>query len=160
MVNRVATARSTGAMRRCRAPVIVALAAMAAVTVLTAGAAARQARPAPPTEATTIDIVAPPAGESVTEGTILEWSKQPGDAVQADGLIEAVDLVGVPEKNTAGEPLDDLIFDVVVSTIEGLPRAKKRDPDAMAESVRRAVRSALSEQWGKKALCYVHVLTI
>jgi ribonuclease J len=48
----------------------------------------------------------------------------------------------------------------VVSTIEGLPRAKKRDPDAMAESVRRAVRSALSEQWGKKALCYVHVLTV
>jgi len=42
----------------------------------------------------------------------------------------------------------------------GLPRAKKRDPDAMAESVRRAVRSALSEQWGKKALCYVQVLTV
>src|ERR1700716_2118865 len=38
-------------------------------------------------EAQTIDIVAPPAGESVTEGTILEWTKQPGDAVQADETI-------------------------------------------------------------------------
>src|SRR5438552_11968753 len=30
----------------------------------------------------TIDIVAPAAGESVAEGTILEWHKQPGDAVE------------------------------------------------------------------------------
>ncbi|HEV7362774.1 MAG TPA: 2-oxo acid dehydrogenase subunit E2, partial [Solirubrobacteraceae bacterium] len=42
---------------------------------------------APPPGATTLDIVAPPAGESVTEGTILEWTKQPGDAVQADETI-------------------------------------------------------------------------
>src|SRR5216684_7017029 len=42
---------------------------------------------APLAGATTIDIVAPPAGESVTEGTILEWAKQPGDAVQADETI-------------------------------------------------------------------------
>jgi 2-oxoglutarate dehydrogenase E1 component len=35
----------------------------------------------------TIDIVAPEAGESVTEGTILEWHKQPGDAVEVDETI-------------------------------------------------------------------------
>ena len=71
-----------------------------------------------------------------------------------------VDLVGIPEKNSAGEPFDDIVFDVVVSTVEGLPRARKRDPDAMAESVRRAVRSAVSEEWGKKPLCFVHVLEV
>ena len=71
-----------------------------------------------------------------------------------------VDLVGIPEKNAAGEPLDDIVFDVVVSTVEGLPRARRRDADATAESVRRAVRSALNEQWGKKPICLVHVLTI
>ncbi len=37
---------------------------------------------------------------------------------------------------------------------------KRRDPDAMAESVRRAVRAAINEHWGKKPLCYVHVLTV
>jgi ribonuclease J len=71
-----------------------------------------------------------------------------------------VDLVGIPEKNAAGEPLDDIVFDVVVSTVEGLPRARRRDADATGESVRRAVRSALNEQWGKKPICLVHVLTI
>jgi len=30
----------------------------------------------------------------------------------------------------------------------------------MAESLRRAVRAAVAEQWGKKPLCYVHVLVI
>jgi ribonuclease J len=71
-----------------------------------------------------------------------------------------VDLVGIPEKNSLGEELDDIVFDVVVSTVEGLPRVRRRDPDALAESVRRAVRSVLNEQWGKKPICLVHVLEV
>jgi ribonuclease J len=120
-----------------------------------------------------------PSGRLYKDGSILEDSKSravverrrlafAGCAFVAIAVTDkgeladdpAVDLIGVPENNTAGAPLDDLVFDVVVSTFEGLPRAKRRDPDAMAESVRRAVRSALAEQWGKKPLCYVHVLTV
>jgi ribonuclease J len=71
-----------------------------------------------------------------------------------------VDLVGIPEKNRAGEELDEIVFDAVVSTVEGLPRARRRDPDALAESVRRAVRSTLNQEWGKKPLCLVHVLEV
>jgi ribonuclease J len=71
-----------------------------------------------------------------------------------------VDLVGIPEKNTRGEIFDEIVFDVVVSTVEGLPRARRRDPDATAESVRRAVRAAISEHWGKKPMCYVHILVV
>src|SRR6059058_3335880 len=37
----------------------------------------------------TIQITMPPMGESVTEGTILEWLKQVGDEVEADeGIVE------------------------------------------------------------------------
>jgi ribonuclease J len=71
-----------------------------------------------------------------------------------------VDLVGIPEKTMAGEEIDDIVFDTVVSVIENLPRARRRDPDAMAESVRRAVRSAVNEHWGKKPICMVHVLQV
>jgi ribonuclease J len=71
-----------------------------------------------------------------------------------------IDLVGIPEKNMAGEELDDIVFDTVVSTVETLPRARRRDPDALAESVRRAVRSTVANEWGKKPLCYVHVLEV
>jgi ribonuclease J len=48
----------------------------------------------------------------------------------------------------------------VVATVETLPRAKRRDPEAVAEAVRRAVRSALNAEWGKKPLVHVHVLTV
>ena len=71
-----------------------------------------------------------------------------------------VELVGIPEKNTAGAIIDEIVFKVVVSTGETLPRARRRDPDATAESVRRAVRATINEHWGKKPLCYVHVLTV
>src|SRR5258708_26299164 len=93
-----------------------------------------------------------PSGRLYKDGSILEDSKSravverrrlafAGCAIVAIAVTSkgeladdpAVDLIGIPENNTAGEPLDDLVFDVVVSTIEGLPRARKRDPDAMAE---------------------------
>jgi ribonuclease J len=120
-----------------------------------------------------------PSGRLYKDGTILEDAKSravverrrmgfAGCVFVAFAMTDKgeladdpeVDLVGVPEKNAAGEPFDDIVFDVVMSTIEGLPRARRRDPDAAAESVRRAVRSALSEQWGKKPLCLVHVLQV
>src|SRR5688572_26192352 len=36
---------------------------------------------------TTIQVTLPQMGESVTEGTVLEWHKQEGDQVQADETI-------------------------------------------------------------------------
>src|SRR5215213_2919377 len=35
----------------------------------------------------TIEVVMPAMGESVTEGTILEWAKEPGEVVQEDETI-------------------------------------------------------------------------
>src|SRR4051812_29520260 len=40
-----------------------------------------------PAEATVIEIEMPAMGESVSEGTILEWAKEPGDHVEVDETI-------------------------------------------------------------------------
>jgi ribonuclease J len=120
-----------------------------------------------------------PSGRLYKDGAILEDSKSravterkrlsfAGCAFIAIAVSEKgdlvndpeLDLVGIPEKNAKGELIDDIVFDVVVNTVENLPKARKRDPDAMAESIRRAVRSSVSEHWGKKTLCYVHILTV
>lgn len=120
-----------------------------------------------------------PSGRLYKDGTILEDSKSravverrriafSGCAFVAIAITEQgeladdpeIDLVGIPEKNRAGEPFDDVVFDAVMSTIEGLPKARRRDPDALAESVRRTVRSVINEHWGKKPPCLVHVLTV
>ncbi|KPG02106.1 MBL fold metallo-hydrolase [Rhodopseudomonas sp. AAP120] len=119
-----------------------------------------------------------PAGRLYKDGSILEEDKSravverrkmafAGCAVVALAMTEAgelvddpeVELIGVPENTSAGEPFDDIVFDAVVATVEGLPRAKRRDPDSVAESVRRTVRSVIQQHWGKKPLCVVHVLT-
>ncbi|HEY2249355.1 MAG TPA: ribonuclease J [Bradyrhizobium sp.] len=120
-----------------------------------------------------------PSGRLYKDGTILEDAKSravierrrmgfAGCVFVAIAMTEKgeladdpeVDLVGIPEKNRAGVELDEIVFDAVVSTVEGLPRARRRDPDALAESVRRAVRSTLNQEWGKKPLCLVHVLEV
>src|SRR4051812_18676904 len=38
-------------------------------------------------EASTIEVTLPAMGESVTEGTVLEWHKQEGDTVEADEVL-------------------------------------------------------------------------
>ena len=41
-----------------------------------------------------------------------------------------------------------------------MPRPRRRDPEAVAEAARRAVRAAVGAAWGKKPICHVQVLTV
>src|SRR3954451_1005778 len=72
---------------------------------------------------TVIDIEMPAMGESVSEGTILEWSKQPGDAVAEDETIveistDKVDAeVPAPASGTLTEVLADAGDTVTVGQI-------------------------------------------
>ena len=70
------------------------------------------------------------------------------------------DLLGIPERDRDGGFMHEVVHDAVLETFESLPRGKRRDPDAVAEAVRRAVRAAVNERWGKKPMCYVHVLEV
>ena len=45
------------------------------------------AAPAPPAEETLIEVVMPKMGESITEGTVVAWHKQPGDAIDLDETL-------------------------------------------------------------------------
>jgi ribonuclease J len=76
------------------------------------------------------------------------------------GADPDVELIGIPETAANGEPMHEIALDAVLDTIEGQPKARRRDPDAVAESVRRAVRAAVSEQWGKKPWVHVHLLLV
>jgi ribonuclease J len=71
-----------------------------------------------------------------------------------------LELIGIPETDAEGRPFDSLVHDTIVETVDNLPRARRRDPDLVADAVKRAVRSAVAARWGKKPLCVVHVLAI
>jgi ribonuclease J len=72
----------------------------------------------------------------------------------------AVGLTGVPEADAQGQRIEDIAYDAVLEAFESMPRARRRDPEAVTEAVRRAVRAALSSAWNKKPTCHVHVLEV
>src|SRR5665213_876559 len=71
-----------------------------------------------------------------------------------------LDLIGIPERGRAGGLISEAVEDAVLQTFESLPRKRRGDPDAVAEAIRRAVRAAVNERWGKKPMCHVHVLSV
>jgi ribonuclease J len=71
-----------------------------------------------------------------------------------------VEVIGLPEADAAGTPFVEVARRAVEETFETLPKPRRRDPDEVAESLRRAVRAAIAERWGKKPICHVHVLVV
>jgi len=69
-------------------------------------------------------------------------------------------LTGVPEADRLGHRIEDVAYDAAVQAFESMPRGRRRDPDAVAEAIRSAVRAALSGVWNKKPTCHVHVLEV
>jgi ribonuclease J len=78
-------------------------------------------------------------------------------ALAADPDIE---LIGLPETDANGASMTEIARDAVEIAFDALPKPRRRDPDAVAEAIRRGVRSAIAERWKKKPICYVHVLTV
>jgi ribonuclease J len=78
-------------------------------------------------------------------------------ALAADPEIE---LIGIPETDATGQSMADIARAAVEKTFDALPKPRRGDPDAVAEAVRRAVRSAIAERWNKKPICHVHVLVV
>jgi ribonuclease J len=84
-------------------------------------------------------------------------------ALTDDGRLAAdpeCDLIGIPERDRDGGFMHAAVHDAVIETFESLPRGRRRDPDSVAEAVRRAVRAAIAGRWGKKPMCHVHVLPV
>ena len=71
-----------------------------------------------------------------------------------------VELIGIPDNTADGEPMDDIAYNAVVETFETLPKPRRRDPDSVAEAVRRGVRAAVAQHWRKKPNVTVHIVVV
>jgi ribonuclease J len=130
-----------------------------------------------PGTAGTIDEV--PAGRLYKDGTLLVSAEERtvadrrrlgfagivsvALAVSLRGELIAhpsVTLTGMPEADALGHRLEDTAYKAALEAFESMPRARRRDPEAVAEAVRRAVRAAVSATWNKKPTCHVHVLEV
>ena len=68
---------------------------------------------------TTVQITMPQMGESVTEGTILEWTKSVGDAVESDETVVEVSTDKVDTEVPA--PADGVLTKILVEPDETVP---------------------------------------
>lgn len=120
-----------------------------------------------------------PAGRLYKDGQVLIGADDPAVAerrrLSFAGLVSVavamsakgevvgdpmIDLSGLPRHGIGGKPLDDVVEEAVLDCLDGLPKPRRRDPDAVAESVTRAVRGSVNAAWGKKPLCHVLVITV
>ena len=70
-----------------------------------------------------------------------------------------VALTGLPATDKQGTPFETIARDAVIGTIESLPKPKRKDKALVSEAVRRSVRAAINQAWGKKPMCSV-LLTV
>jgi ribonuclease J len=71
-----------------------------------------------------------------------------------------IELIGVPEADASGASMIEIARDAVEVAFDSLPKPRRRDPDTVAEAVRRGVRAAIAGRWNKKPICHVHVLEV
>lgn len=74
-------------------------------------------------------------------------------------FLDDPDLVafGLPDYDDEGESMEDTLYDAVLGAVESIPRGRRKDLEVMREAIRRAVRSAANEAWGKKPVVTVFV---
>ncbi|MCG6115303.1 MAG: ribonuclease J [Mesorhizobium sp.] len=79
------------------------------------------------------------------------------DQYQIDGDPDLV-AIGLPKVDDRGKNIEDLLLDAAIGAIESIPRVRRKDLDLVSEAVRRAVRGATNEAWGKKPIVTVFVI--
>jgi ribonuclease J len=128
-----------------------------------------------PGEAGIVDQV--PHGQLAKDGHVIVPSNDPSIAARTKlafaGVISIavcftqrgdvsgdpdVLMSGLPSHTREGKAMDVAVDEAIFNTLDNLGRGKRRDPDAAANAIERAVRGAVGHAWGKKPL--VHVLIV
>lgn len=65
--------------------------------------------------------------------------------------------IGLPQNDRNGEDFEELMLDAAIGAVDSIPRARRKDLDLVLESVRRSVRNAANQAWGKKPMVTVFV---
>jgi ribonuclease J len=71
-----------------------------------------------------------------------------------------VTATGLPAFDEEGEDMEDLLYDAVLGAVESIPRVRRKDLDMVKEAVRRSVRAAANQSWGKKPVVTVFVTRV
>lgn len=76
---------------------------------------------------------------------------------QRDPVVSAM---GLPAFDVEGDDMEDILYDSVLGAVESIPRGRRKDIDNVREAIRRSVRAAANEVWGKKPVVTVFVTRV
>jgi ribonuclease J len=71
-----------------------------------------------------------------------------------------VAIDGIPTETAAGKSMEGLVLDTVDGTLASIPQPKRRDPALVRDAVKRAVRAAVEQAWGKKPIIKVLITVV
>jgi ribonuclease J len=69
-------------------------------------------------------------------------------------------LDGIPYEDAGGGSMEDIVFDAVEGCLKGIPPSRRRDVETVREALRRSVRGAVDQVWGKKPIVKVFVAVV
>ncbi len=69
-------------------------------------------------------------------------------------------LDGVPLEDADGGNMENIVLDAVDGTLNGIPPSRRRDAELVRDAVRRSVRAAVDQIWGKKPVAKVMVTVL
>jgi ribonuclease J len=84
-------------------------------------------------------------------------------AVDVNGTLMSdteVLTAGLPPKTGDGEDFDTFITEIAEELLENLPKAKRRDPQAIKQALERGLRNSIQQEWDKKPVCHVLVTLV
>jgi ribonuclease J len=69
-------------------------------------------------------------------------------------------LDGIPYEDEDGRDMADVAYDAIDGTLRSIPPKRRGEPAVIEDAVRRAVRSAIDQAWGKKPIVKVLVQVV
>ncbi len=107
-------------------------------------------------------IIADYEGAGIGERRKLSFAGHVAVCIELDERLEMIDepdlvAYGLPEFNVRGENFEDALIDAASGAVSGIPRARRKNLDLVEEAVRRAIRAAARDTWGKKPVTTVFV---
>ena len=80
---------------------------------------------------------------------------------RGDVLAEPIVVLdGVPAADADGAPMSDIVMSAVEGTLKSTPPPRRKDPAALEDSIKRSVRAAVNDAWGKKPIAKVLISVI
>ena len=110
------------------------------------------------------DLVMRPEASGVFERVTLGTNGLVSIALAVDGSgrrVGDVEVIvdGLPDMLGRDET-EGYALDAAIKAFDATSRSLRRDPDGLADAMRKSVRSAIGTIWGKRPICHVHVLLI